>query len=100
MFTKFPRDLYIPLDLDLPLEDLDLFLSQECPLANNGFVLCPSIFFCIISSNKKYETTSSKFKEIVLIPMAKPRISHDSGKDQSKLIHLSSSEILISTYTN
>jgi hypothetical protein len=56
--------------LDLPLEKLDIFLSWECPLANNVSVLCPSIFFHLISSNNKDETTSSNFKEVVLLPMA------------------------------
>jgi hypothetical protein len=71
-FTKFPRDLDLPLDIDLPLEDLDLFLSSESPLANNAYVLCPCMFLCLISSENKDETTSSKLKLVVLLPMARP----------------------------
>jgi hypothetical protein len=93
-------DLDLPIDLDIPLENLDLFLSWEHPLTNNAYVLYPSIFFRLISSNNKDETTSSNFKEVVLLPMATTRLSHESGKEHSKLIHLSSSEILISTDTN
>jgi hypothetical protein len=62
-------------------------------------MLCPSIFFRLISSDNKDKTTSSNFKEIVLLPMAITKLSHEFGKEHNKLIHLSSSEILISTYT-
>jgi hypothetical protein len=93
-------DLDLPLDLYLPLEDLDLFISWEHPLANNAFVLCPSMFFRLISSDNKDETTSSNFKEVVLLPMATTKLSHESSKEHNKLIHLSSFEIFISTYTN
>jgi hypothetical protein len=61
--------LYLSLDSDIPLEDLDLFLPCERPLANNAYVLCPSMFFRLISSDKKYEATSSNFKEVTLLPM-------------------------------
>jgi hypothetical protein len=90
----------MPLDLDLPLEKLDLFLSWERPLSNNAYVLCPSIFFHLMSSDNKDETTSSNFKEVVFLPIATTRLSHESGKEHNKLIHLSSSKFLISTDTN
>jgi hypothetical protein len=87
-------------DLDITLEDLDLFISWELPLANNSSVLYPSIFFHLISSNNKDETTSSKFKEIVLLPMATTRLSHKSSKEHNKMIHIYSSGILISIDIN
>jgi hypothetical protein len=99
-FTHFLEDLDLPLDLNLPLEDLDLFLSWERPLANNASVLCPSMFFRLISFNNKDETTSSKLKVVVLLPMTITKLSHESSKEHSKLIHLSSLEILISTDNN
>jgi hypothetical protein len=70
------------------------------PLANNSSMFCPSMLFCHISSDNKDETTSSNFKEVVLLPMATTKLSHEFGKEHSKLIHLPSSEILISTDTN
>jgi hypothetical protein len=84
------RYLYLPLDLDLPLEYLDLFFSLENSLTNNASMLCPTMFFYVISSEKKYETTSSKLKLVLLLPMATTRQSHESGKDHNKLIQLSS----------
>jgi hypothetical protein len=99
-FTNFLGDLDLPLDLDIPLEDLDLFISWEFHLANNAYVLYPSMFFLLIFSNNKDETTSSKHKVVVLLLNATTRLSHEYGKEHSKLIHLSSFEILISTDTN
>ena len=88
--VDLPLDLDLPLeDLDIPLEDLDLFLSWERPLANNASMLCPSMFLCLISSDNKDETTSSNFKEVLLLSMATTKLSHESGKEHSKLIHLS-----------
>jgi hypothetical protein len=58
------------------------------------------MFFHLISSDNKDETTSSNFKAVVLLPMATTRLSHEFGKEHSKLIHLSSFKILISTDTH
>jgi hypothetical protein len=52
------------LDSYLPLEDIFLFISQENPLANMEFVLYISMFFHLISSNIKDETTSLKLKVV------------------------------------
>jgi hypothetical protein len=93
-------DLDLPLYLYLPLEDSYIFLSYECPLSNNASVFFSSMFSRLIYSDNKDDTTSSKFKEVVLQPMATTRISHEFDKEHSKLIHLSSSEILISIDTN
>ena len=46
----------------------------------------------------KDETISSNCKEIALLPIAITGLSHESGREHNKLIHLSSSKILISTY--
>jgi hypothetical protein len=89
--------LNLPLDLDLPLDDLDIFLSWEHPLANNAYVLYPSLFFFLISFYNKDETTSLKLKVVVLLPMATTRLSHGYGKEKNKSIHLSSLEIFVST---
>ena len=97
---NFPRDLDLPLDLDLSLEELSLFLSWEHPLTNKASILWISIFFYLISLDNKDETTSSKLKVVVLLPVATTKLSHDSGKEHHKMIHLSSSKILISTYNN
>jgi hypothetical protein len=99
-FTNFPEDLYLPLDLNLPLEDLYLFISWERLLANNAFVLCPSMLFHLISYENKDDTTSSKLKVVVLLPMTTTRLPHESGKEHNKLIHLSSLDVLISTNNN
>jgi hypothetical protein len=93
-------DLDLPLYLILPLEDLDLFLSWEHPPSNNAYVLYPFMFFHLISSNNKDETTSSKLKVVLLLPMGTTRLSYESGKEHNKMIHLSSSKILISTDNN
>jgi len=83
------------LDLDLQLEDLDLFLSWESPIANNASTPYPSMFFHLFSFDKKNETTSSKLKVFLLLPMDTTRLSHESGKEHNKLICISSSKILI-----
>jgi hypothetical protein len=83
-------NLDLQLDLDLPLEDLDLFHFWESPPANNAFSLYPSMFFHLISSNNKDETTSSKLKVFILLPIATTRLSHESSKENNKMIHLSS----------
>jgi hypothetical protein len=63
---------------------LDPFISWEHPLANNASVLYPSMFFHLISSDNKDETTSSNLKPVVLLPMATTRLSHEFGKEKNK----------------
>jgi hypothetical protein len=53
------------------------------------------MFFRLLSFDNKDQATSSKLKVVVLLHMATARLSHEYGKKHSKLIHLSSSEILI-----
>jgi hypothetical protein len=48
--------------------------------------------FLLISSDNKDETTSSKFNVVALLPIATTRITHEYGKEHSKLMHLSSSK--------
>jgi len=59
-----------------------------------------SIFFRLISSISKDETISSNYKAIALLPIAIIKLSHESRREHNKLMHLSSSEILISTNNN
>jgi hypothetical protein len=96
-FTKFLGGLDQPLDLDLPLEDLHLFLSWKYPLANNTYVLYPLMLFCLISPDNKDDTTLSKLEEFVLLPVDTTRLSDESVEEHNKQIHLSLLEILIST---
>jgi hypothetical protein len=57
------------------------------------------MFFRLISSNNKDETTSSNFKGYVLLLMATTRLSHESGKEHNKLIHLSVDFNLVQYFT-
>jgi hypothetical protein len=75
---KFWGDLDIPIDLYLPLHELFLFISWENPLAKKVFLLWISMFFHLISSDNKDETTSLKIKVVALLPMAITRLSHKS----------------------
>jgi len=59
-----------------------------------------SIFFHLISSVSKVETISSNCKVVALLPIAITRLSHEYGREHNKLMHLSSSEILISIDAN
>jgi hypothetical protein len=67
---------------------------------NNASFLYPSMFIHLISFENMNETTSSKLKVVVLLPMAITKLSNEFGKEHNKLIHFSSSEILISTDNN
>jgi len=90
-FTGFPGDL------DLPLDDLFLFLFWDRPRTDKASPFWLSIFFRLISSINKAETISSNYKAVTLLPIAITRLSHESGREHNKLMHLSSSKILIST---
>jgi len=46
------------------------------------------------------ETISLNYKAVVLLPIAITRLSHEFGIGHNKLMHLSSSEILISIDNN
>ena len=96
-FTCFHGDLYLPLDLDIPLKKLFLFLFWDHPHTDKESPFWPSIFHHLISSDNKAEIMSSKFKVIVLLPIAIARLSHESSREHNKLMHLSSSDILIWT---
>jgi hypothetical protein len=52
---------------------------------------CLSMFFHLISSDNKDETTSSKLKVVAILPMDTTKQSHKYGKEKNKQIHLSSS---------
>src|SRR3984885_14283383 len=101
-FPHFQHTTFIgfPGDLDLPLDDLFLFLFWDHPRTNKASPFWLSIFFRLISSVSKAETISSNCKAVALLPIAITRLSHESGREHNKLMHLSSSEILISTDNN
>jgi len=94
-FIGLSGDLDVPLDLDLPLYELFLFLFWDCLHKNKASPLWLSIFFHLISSIRNDETISSNCKVVTLLPIAMSRLSHKSGREHNKLMHLSSSEILI-----
>ena len=61
----------------------------------------PSMIFRLISSDNKDATASSYFNvDWVVLPIATTRLSQESGKDHNKVIHLSSSAIVILTETS
>ena len=99
-FTCFPGYLDLPLDLDLPFDDLFLFLFWDRPHIDKASPFWLSIFFHLISYVSKDETISSNCKVVALLPVAITRLSHESGIEHNKLMHLSSSEVLISTDAN
>jgi hypothetical protein len=43
------------------------------------------MFFRLISSDNKDDTTSSELKVVALLPMATTKISHEFGKEHDKL---------------
>jgi hypothetical protein len=53
--------------------------------------------FHLISSDCRDVTTSVYFDVVALLPIATTILSHEFDKEHNKLMHLSSSEILIST---
>ena len=75
-------------------------VSGDCPHTNKESPLWLSIFFHIISSVSKDETISSNCKAVALLPIAITILSHESSRERNKLMHLSSSEILISIDAN
>jgi len=99
-FIGFPGDVDLPLDLDLPLDDLFLFLFWDPLHTDRASPFWLSIFFCLIFSVSKVETISSNCMVVALLPIAITRLSHEFGREHNKLMHLSSSKILISTDAN
>ena len=59
-----------------------------------------SIFFCLISSNIKDEIISSNFKIVVFLHIATTRLSHESGREHNKLMHVYSSKNFVSIGNN
>ena len=100
VFRGSPGDLDLPLDLDLPPIYLRLSLGRP-DLTDKTSAFWLSIDFLLISSDSKDETISSNFNaDFVLLPIATTRLSQESGREHSKVMHLSSSSILISTETS
>lgn len=82
------------------LEGLPFFLLRDFPLIYSASRFNPSIFFFLISSNKNNATTSLSFSVVLFLPIAMTKLYHESGNEQSKLMHFSSSMILISMDNN
>jgi hypothetical protein len=74
-------------------------MSIVQPLTTRISLVDPSMFFLLISSNKE-ATMSYGASVVVLLPIAMTKLSRESRREHNRMIHFSSSMILISTNNN
>ena len=101
LFSNFPRDLHLPLDLDLPLEDL-FFISWEQPLINNTSLVTTFMDFLRISFVNKKSYTSTNFNNMdwVALQIVIAKLSKESDKEHKKEIHSYTSSSWYQPFSN
>ena len=88
LFSNFPRDLHLPLDLDLPLEYL-LFISWEWSLINNTSLVTPFKDLLLISFDNKKSYASTNFNNMnwVALQISLTKSSKKYDEEHRKEIH-------------
>ena len=84
-------------DLDIPLDNFYFSLFTDRPITNSTTLLDPSMFLHLISSDNRGSTTSSRLIMVDLLHVATTILSHEFGKKYNRLVHVSSSIIMIYT---
>ena len=88
LFSNFPRDLHLPLDVDLPLEDL-LFISWERSLINKTSLVTPFKDLLLISFDNKKSYASTNFNNMnwVALQISLTKSSKMYDEEHRKEIH-------------
>jgi hypothetical protein len=71
----------MPFDLDFLLDNFPLYLSDGRFLTIKSSLVDPSMFFLLISSDSRDETTSSSTNVVELFPISTNKLSQESNKE-------------------